>query len=85
VKFNLFSKDDGKTIKRDDALQVIRCVGQNPSKRVFESSIKLAGLNNHDNEFIDFDEFYVLIWHAWNRNSTETDDLKIAFKKFGKV
>ena len=78
TKFNLISKDGGRSIKSEEALTVIRAVGQNPSQREFKDALNQAKLNNKST--LTYDEFYTFAQIVWEEELAE-NVLNQAFKK----
>lgn len=81
TKFAYLSSDKGKTITQDDALTLLRAMGQNPSNKEFYAALDDVKLNNYAN--ITLVQFQSLAQHIWNDEKIE-DSLSNAFKKFDK-
>lgn len=81
TKFKFFSTDGGKTIKKDDALLLLRALDQNPSKKEFFEALIEANISSHST--FTFDEFELLAKCIWSDEPME-EVLKKAFKKFDK-
>lgn len=74
----MISKDGGRSIKREEALIVIRAVGQNPSQKEFINALNQANLNNKST--LTYDEFYTFAQIIWEEELAE-NLLNQAFKK----
>ena len=74
----MISKDGGRSIKREEALIVIRAAGQNPSQKEFINALNQANLNNKST--LTYDEFYTFAQIIWEEELAE-NLLNQAFKK----
>jgi hypothetical protein len=66
-QFNQHSKNEGKTIPREDGLKILRACGQNPSSADYDSALLDAKLVSKAN--ITFEEMQVLATKVWNHDA----------------
>ena len=81
AKFAYLSHDKGKTIKKDDALNLLRALGQNPSNKEFEAALVELKYSSYTN--LNQEQFQNLAGHMW-RDDDHEEQLKRAFKVFDK-
>ncbi|CAF0705613.1 unnamed protein product [Brachionus calyciflorus] len=79
--FNLVSQDD-QTIRKEEAITVMRAMGQNPSQRDCAKALTEAKLNSKNN--LTFAEFKLFAELAWDDDESIEDMLSDAFKRFDK-
>lgn len=80
----MVSQDKGQTIRKEDAITVIRAMGQNPSQKDSQQALSKAGLNTKSS--LSFEEFKLFAENIWNDEEDESLEniLYSAFKRFDK-
>lgn len=78
-KFVLLSPDKGRSIKQEDAMDLLRAIGLNPSQRELDRAIDV--LNYEKSSSLTQDQFQKIAAHVWREDSTE-EQLARAFKAF---